>query len=243
MNTKLRSWMMVLIALLALSCGLLTGDDDEPAPPTPTSAGQPKEATATPLPVATLTQPAESKEGTPQLLVSLPGGAREILHVAGNTVWVALSDVDAVLVDLTTGEEHTAAVGTLVGVDDNGRSWLVSQDGSAISMWNGNDWITYSENAGWTPIGGTTFYPPVNANLVTDATGQVWLATRADVRSFDGNRWQVHSLAAMGMAPPEEEMLMEFTLLFAESANEMWVGECTWGGPGPFGGEGVRRFD
>jgi hypothetical protein len=41
----------------------------------------------------------------------------------------------------------------------------------------------------------------------------------------------------------QQELWATFTVETAERTGTVWVGECDWCGPGPFGGQGVRWFD
>ena len=64
------------------------------------------------------------------------------------------------------------------------------------------------------------------------------------MRVFDGAEWSVFTLDDLGMAPPPDEgMPVQFTLSTVGESDQVWVGECTWGGPGPMGGGGARWFD
>ena len=130
----------------------------------------------------------------------------------------------------------------LVGVDDTERMWFLADgDGSEIYTWGGGPEYTLAD-AGWLPV-------PSPASLegqgvLTDAAGQVWLATDRDVRVFDGARWSVFSREDLGMLPPaDQDIDARFTLELVGDSRQLWVGECDWGGPGPVGGGGARWFD
>ncbi len=130
---------------------------------------------------------------------------------------------------------------TLVGVDAAGRAWLFGESGDVIYYRRAGEELT-SADAGWTPV--TDPRALQERGVVSDNEGKVWLATAQDVRVFDGAQWTIYTREAMGMPPAEwEDLLTEFTLTYVESQQQMWVGSCDWGGPGPFGGGGVRWFD
>jgi hypothetical protein len=143
--------------------------------------------------------------------------------------------------------------GNLAGIDGSGRIWVLSEDGSEISAWDGppspdgapsgdgGAWTTYGADAGWTPLDESWYHHARGGH--SDALGRLWFATSQDVRMFDGERWIVFTPADMGMGPPgSEDLDVVFSIDILESG-VVWVGECEWGGPGPFGGRGVRWFD
>jgi hypothetical protein len=135
-------------------------------------------------------------------------------------------------------------VGDVVGIDAAGRVWVLGEDRSAIAAWDGSGWTGYGAEEGWAPI-------PLEGDRFASmgwgksgGSGDFWLATPQDVRVFDGEGWTVFSPQEMGMGEiGPEELWAEFTVEVAESTGTVWVGECDWGAIGPFGGQGVRRFD
>jgi hypothetical protein len=130
----------------------------------------------------------------------------------------------------------------LVGVDDSERMWLIdAEDGSKLYTWDGGPDYAL-EDAGWVPVPGPLSLQ--GRGTLTGAAGRVWLATDQDVRSFDGERWSTFSRQDLGMlAPADQDVEGTFTLELAGDADQVWVGECDWGGPGPRGGGGARWFD
>lgn len=137
--------------------------------------------------------------------------------------------------------------GYLIGVDPQGRGWVVTHDGSSISHWqSGNDdkeiWIAYSENEGWTPPGASSAYP-VNPGLFTDNRGHLWLSTAQDVRRFDGNHWEVFDAQTLGMNPVAEGGYPVFTIYPSPVDHQVYIGRCDWESMGPIGGGGLRAFD
>lgn len=133
--------------------------------------------------------------------------------------------------------------GHMVGQDEVERVWVVSQDGSGIAAWDGTNWIAYGAESGWQPI--LNYHEgSIGQDLITDATGNIWLTTDHDVRAFDGDEWRVFTSEEMNMDSPEsEEVLQQFSLHYFRTRNEIWVASCHWLGPGPSGGAGLRRFD
>jgi hypothetical protein len=138
--------------------------------------------------------------------------------------------------------------GKLAGIDGSGRVWVLSEDGSEISAWDGapsgdgGSWTTYGADEGWTPLAEAWYYHANGGR--SDTLGRLWFATSQDVRVFDGARWIVIAPADMGMTEPpiDEELIITFGIAISENGT-VWVRECEWGGPGPFGGRGVRWFD
>ncbi|MBN1954915.1 MAG: DUF1176 domain-containing protein [Anaerolineae bacterium] len=130
---------------------------------------------------------------------------------------------------------------TPMGVDGVGRMWFVDATGAAVYYWQG-DAEPIAAGDGWTPVENPGML--ARQGVVTDHLGRAWLATTEDVRVFDGERWAVFARDALGMSPPSNpDYMAEFVLAFAPLQQQVWVGECDWGGPGPMGGGGARWFD
>lgn len=128
----------------------------------------------------------------------------------------------------------------ILGVDANDRVWSFASE-SVIGYQSGGGQFTPASN-GWLPVEDWTSLR--RHGVVSDAQGQVWVVTGEDVRVFDGEKWTTYTQEAMGMPPmSDEDFGVEFTLTYVESRQQMWVGRCDWGGPGPGGGGGVRWFD
>ena len=129
----------------------------------------------------------------------------------------------------------------LIGTDDGGRMFLFSKADDKITTWDGGpDYLL--ADAGWLPV------PDPNElegqGVLTDGSGQVWLATERDVRVFDGAKWTVFSPQDMTMAsPPHADVLTWFTMHLIGADGEVWAGACNWGGPGPTDGGGACWFD
>jgi hypothetical protein len=224
-----------------------------PVPPTPTSTSKPTKTprpTRTPTPTATPTItstplpemfrpviPADEVFGGIEWLRSSPDGGLWAITDEGIARWVDDSWI-LYLADYT---------GKLAGIDGSGRIWVLGEDGSEISAWDGapsgdgGSWTTYGADEGWTPLAESWYYYASGGQ--SDALGRLWFVTSQDVRVFDGERWIVITPADMGMGPPvDEELDVVFSVAIMESG-AVWVAECEWGGPGPFGGRGVRWFD
>ena len=233
-----------------------------------TSAPTPTD-TPVPLTIAPTSKPAETPAST-TTPTPMPGSLPEMFHLVALTddvfggierlygspdggLWAITGEGIARLEDGSWGlylSEHT---GKLAGIDGSGRVWVLGEDGSEISAWDGapspdgapsgdgGAWTTYGADAGWVPFAESWDYYASGGQ--SDALGRLWFATSQDVRVFDGERWIVFSPADMGMGPPmDEELDVVFSIVILESG-AVWVGECEWGGPGPFGGRGVRWFD
>jgi hypothetical protein len=142
--------------------------------------------------------------------------------------------------------------GHLVGVDAAGRAWVVSEETEAIAALrqaqdgdgDGLSRTVYGGESGWVPIALEDGWHREIGPLQSDAAGQLWLATSQDVRRFDGEGWTVFTPAEMSMGEVgPQELWPTFTVGIARRSGTVWVGSCDWGGPGPFGGQGVRWFD
>lgn len=128
-------------------------------------------------------------------------------------------------------------IGQVVGIDADGRIWVVSEGTSSISAWEGTSQTVYTSDRGWTPVA-DDWYRQVGWGQV-DGMGRFWFSTYQDVRVFEDGRWRVFTTNDMGMGPAEfEDLIPEFNVTMMKDTGNVWVGECNWGGPGPFGGMG-----
>jgi ligand-binding sensor domain-containing protein len=210
---------------------------------TPTITPTPTE---TPLPTATPT-PAPTATPLPDLFRAVTpidavlSGTVEALHPAPDgALWLMTDQGVARLVDDTWDILLTEFEGELAGVDAAGRIWTINEDASGISAWDGVSWTTYADDEGWTPL---TDWRRHVARGQSDELGRFWLATSQDVRVFEGERWTVFTPEDMSMGPPMYDDLDQDFEVAILSSGEIWVRECDWGGPGPFGGRGARWFD
>jgi len=137
----------------------------------------------------------------------------------------------------------------ILGFDGAGRTWLTSKDGDSIAAWDGTAWTTYGSEAGWAPAGPVWPggpYATISEEIVTDGRGWVWLATQKDVRVFDGRQWTIYAPEEVGFTRTEEmvEYGFDFSLtdVALDSTGDVWVADCAWMGPGPWG-QGARWFN
>jgi hypothetical protein len=169
------------------------------------------------------------------------GGIEWLYSSPDGTLWATTKEGIARLVGSSWSLYLADYTGNLAGIDGSGRVWVLSEDGSEISAWDGDSWTTYGAEAGWTPLA-EAWYRDASVGQ-SDALGRLWFTTSQDVRILDGERWIVITPADMGMGPPvHEEIGIAFGVTILKSG-AVWVRECEWGGPGPFGGRGVRWFD
>lgn len=268
MKIWLKSIVLLWLGISLLSC-VITGESETPSSPTtpptwtPTSSPQATPTptvrpSSTPSPTPTPTvRPSSTPSPTPtaQIVPAYVGPFRKVtpldpallawhidvqalpddgLRVMTNIGYATYRDGrwDTQLVD----EDHI-----LVGVDGEERAWIFGEAGDAI-YYRPADGELIPATDGWTPIAHPLELQ--GRGVVSDSQGRVWLATDQDVRVFDWEQWIIFSREAMGMPPATyEDLLAAFTLTYVESRQQMWVGSCDWGGPGPFGGGGARWFD
>jgi hypothetical protein len=208
--------------------------------PTQTATNLPPTETPTPtdLPPANLGpfQPVS-------LIEDLLPGLRVTLQAApdGNILLVNEQGVGIYQVSDSTWEIIAQdPPGRIIGVDDLGRPWALSDGGDQIFAWEGGEWRGYGEDQGWQTI----LYRYTPCTITTDGSGHIWLTTYQDLRRFDGENWHSYTPEDIGMEPPEfEDLMLDFEVTFFEDSGQVWVSRCDWGGPGPFGGGGVRWFD
>lgn len=216
-----------------------------PAPtvaPTPTRPPTPTPwPTATSVPTTVPTPLAEIFHPLAAVDEVLPGWVVGLRALPDGSLWLITEEGVARFVEDTVTVSTVGFPGNLVGVDDAGRVWVSSEDASHVQAWDGASWTLYNADAGWTPIAEEWLQDVGYGG--TDSLGQTWLVTRQDVRAFDGASWTIYTPDDMDMGQPDVELMPEFVLAHVESRDEIWVGECDWGGPGPFGGQGARWFD
>jgi hypothetical protein len=219
-----------------------------PFPPAPTPTPRP---TRTPHPTGT-PKPTLTPTLTPTPLPDIfrpvipideesLGNSRELHTSPDGTLWLITEQSVARLLDDTWSVYLSDYAGHVAGIDATGRVWVISEDNSQISAWDGGSWTVYGAEEGWTPLADTWYHYASGGQ--SDAMGRLWFGTSQDVRVFDGERWTVIPPEGMGMGPPMNEWLGgEFKVSILNSG-AVWVLECDWGGPGPFGGRGARWFD
>jgi len=219
-----------------------------PLTPTPTSTLPP-----TDIPTPTATPSQIPKDIAPfHFMTSLAGcrldstGEVQVRALADGSVWILTSQKicrwDGQAWEVVLDESE----GVLAAVDDGGRLWVLRQDTSEISAWQGGQWTSYGADRGWANPGyfEINWWATAPWNVYTDSGGVLWVPMEQDVRAFDGARWKVYTLEDMGFPVPEmEDISVVNYLATVEDSAELWVGECYYSGPGPMGGGGVRWFD
>jgi hypothetical protein len=169
------------------------------------------------------------------------------LHVLANdSVWIISSQAAM----HWEGRDWKIALSTSkymqAAVDDGGQLWVLYPDISDISALHGEDWIIYGAGKGWVSAAGfeKNWWAPEPWNVYNGAGGMLWTPMERDVRTFDGNRWNLYTLDDMGFPPQEDvDISIVHNLALVNGGAEVWVGECYYSGPGPMGGGGVRWFD
>jgi sugar lactone lactonase YvrE len=217
-----------------------------PSPTTTTTPSPTLEPSETALPSltasATQTLPAQ-KEPLQAVLYTisvLPGTITGLYATQDGAIWLVSDQGFAWLREDHWEVQLQDLASQLVWVDALGRVWAVNEEASQISRWQDGEWATFGEEQGWQPL--TDWFAHVGGSQ-TDSLGQLWLATSQDVRVCDGESWQSYIPDQMNMPDSQsDDLVPEFTLQVLVE-DQVWVGSCDWGGPGPFGGRGIRWFD
>ncbi len=111
---------------------------------------------------------------------------------------------------------------------DDGRIWVATSNQYAV--WGNGRWQTYPA---------TDFRI---REILPTANGDLWLASDDGLFIFDDPSWTFLTPTDMDMNDPlDPDYYTQYVL--EQVGNQVWVGRCDWGGPGPFGGGGVRWFD
>lgn len=258
-----RSWRTPCLgALVGLCLGVCAPPPGAPRTASPAPSALPATLNANPAAPPTGTAPAlntprtgeagpfERLAAAADLLADPYGGAR-MYAPADGSLWVlsvgaygehALARWQAGEGEmiLETSEEPLQAT-----IEANGRAWVLRGGAHAIQAWQDGRWRDYGPNQGWEPAGDveSPWWAPEPWAGVRE-TAELWLPMRLDVRAFDGERWRVHSLQAMGFPAPQwEDLGVAHRVAVSGDGKRVWVGECHYSGPGPMGGGGVRWFD
>jgi len=253
--------MLAALAMLSASCQLFARQVSRVTPtlelrPTPSpglaatdTSLIPTAPTLVPVPMDTATPgspPATAATSGPFRLDipvddAVSGTVEALSSTADGTLWLITNQGIAKLEDTTWTPYLTSSTVGIAGIDAVERVWVVNEDATQISAWNGEAWTTYGIDAGWTPL--TDDYYQYVRGGQSDLLGRIWFATSQDVRVFDGNQWAVYTPQEMGMGPSAyDDVETRFGVAISRSGM-VWVSECDWGGPGPMGGQGIRWLD
>lgn len=201
--------------------------------------------TKTKPPSTATSLPTESSSGSFEMVSSLDeivtGKFKTLTSTEDGTVWLVTDRAVARIVEESLTIYLPEYDGDFAGVSAGGLIWVVSKDGTQISSWNGQEWNIYGENKGWTPLKQDYFHFVKGGQ--SDLQKRIWFATSQDVRMLDGEKWRVYSPSDMGMVQPEYEDLIPGFNMTILQGGRVWVTECDWGGPGPFGGRGIRWLE
>jgi streptogramin lyase len=171
----------------------------------------------------------------------IAGTVDSLITTEDGSLWLTTDKGVVKIADMGLSVYLSDMVGKIAGIDSSGRVWVVNEDMSQIAAWNGKAGMIYGIDSGWTPVS-LINYPYVRGGR-TDSLGRVWFATSQDVRYLQGNLWTVVTPQEMSMEPSTQEDLMpDYNVFILEDGN-IWVAECDWSGPGPFGGQGIRWLD
>lgn len=251
---------LVLLASISQGCRVIEsripGSKVKPTEVAATSRPAPT-ATATSMPPTPTDRPPDTETpgltgmyGPFAIVSPVPPDAAvlDVRAAPDGALWLS---TDAGLSVLRAGSwAHLGGAQAMVlGFDAASRAWTADESGDRVTVWSGSASRTMGVESGWSAAGRISQarpYATVNDRLVTDGRGWSWLVTRHDIRVFDGEVWRVFSSAEAGFAPSTEmvDMGVEPRLrdVAVDSVGDVWVTDCTWGGPGPLG-FGARWYD
>ena len=205
--------------------------------------------TATTTPAGSLTPtPLQSDAGIFRTVFSLknvsPGLVNAIYPRSGQR---ALITGSYGLVEINLSGQDVRQLRTpdrLLGLDSSGRAWLAPRNGSKIYSWDTQQIQNYDSTKGW--ILNAAFFdaPMGGSRLVNGRAGEVWLATRSDVRYFDGTRWRIFPQTESGIRYTRESFVnTAIALAVNPNTGEAIAGTCDWRGENHLTGGNVRRYD
>ncbi len=227
---------------------------------TPTStatatSGPTTTLTAGPSPTPTLT-PAGTLTPTPLMvktglfrivfsLKNMPPGLIEQIHPLSGSRAMITGTYGVIELDLITKQvKEFRTPDRLLGIDSSERAWLTPYKGAKIYSWDKEKVQTYEFHDGW--ILNAAFFdaPTGGSRLVDGLPGEVWLATSADVRHFDGARWRVFTATESGIRYTRQAYVKtSIALAVNPNTGDAVAGTCDWMGSRMLDGGPVRRYD
>jgi hypothetical protein len=213
----------------------------------PSSTPEPPAATETSAPSPEATVTTELKQVGPFVQVSseearIAGTVLDLVARPDGGIWLLSEGGFSEFRDGEWTGYLVDSVGEVVGIDAEGRFWVVSPDGSKISAWDGQAWSEYGPLNGWLTAERTSGRI-ITSGIITDLEGRIWLATGSDVRSFNQGEWRIYTPGEIGLLAPETlDYLVTFEIAYDPMSAQVWVGSCHWAGPGPVGGGGIARL-
>lgn len=216
-------------------------------PTTTLTAGPSLTPTLTPAGTLTPT-PLVIKTGLFSVVFSLknmPPGLIDAIHPLSGSRAIITGTYGAIELNLTTKQvKELRTPDRLLGIDSAGRVWLTPAKGAKIYSWDGDTTKTYEFRDGW--ILNAAFFdaPTGGSRLVDGRPGEVWLATDADVRHFDGLRWRVFTATESGIRYTRQAYVKtSIALAVNPNTGEAVAGTCDWMGNRMLDGGPVRRYD
>jgi hypothetical protein len=143
-------------------------------------------------------------------------------------------------------EMLSSPVDHILGRDNRGRIWVLSDAGASIGYYLRGHWQKFGSKNGWAPPGDLPYQSPGWGDLAVDAQDQVWFPTgQGELRRFEGRTetWKTFSAAQMGFsgtAAGEESLFIPAVTI--SSAGKVWVSACASQGE-ILNGLGVRRLN
>jgi hypothetical protein len=167
------------------------------------------------------------------------GTVRTLYPGSNNSLWLVTDETAVQWQAGSVAQQLTSFPGRFMGEDAaNGRVWAATPE-NEIMAWDGSGWLAYGPENGWEPFENSPAYLYPGQ---TDENGRFWLPTNADLRFFDGERWQRFTPADMRLENiVDGSAWFNFSLLPAANG-EVWLGVCHVMPPGPFGGQSVRVY-
>ncbi|MHB8194076.1 MAG: hypothetical protein ACYDGL_12470 [Bellilinea sp.] len=218
-----------------------------PGPTTTLTAGPSLTPSLTPAGTSTPT-PLQLKTGLFRIVFSLknmpPGLVTSIHPLSGNRALISgtygLLALDLISEDVT----QLRSPDRLLGIDATGRAWLSPSNGARIYSWDAEETKTYEFRHGWI-LNAAFFNPPLGGSrLVNGRPGEIWLATAADVRFFNGTRWRVFTATESGIRYTRQAYVhTAIALAVNPNTGEAVAGTCDWRGDTMLTGGSMRRYD
>jgi len=209
------------------------------------------EKQTTPLPIPTFSETPLAKtvdqQGFQPVTELPPSAIMDIYAAPNGELWLASGAGIYRFLDPSWELMLEIPADDILGLDTQGRLWVVIESGSRIAVYKDNGWEFYGPSQGWNVIESFQYlYPGFGDGLASGPDNDVWLATGFDeLRHFDSrtSSWQSLTAAEIGFPVMEDDFYQGHYLtdVLTASDGSIYASSCTGEGEG-FGGFGIRRY-
>lgn len=222
---------------------------DTPTPtPTPTRTHTPTlTPSETPLPSNTPTPFVFDQGPFERALVIdqvIPGVINDFMVADDGSIWLSSPYAVGRFAPNTYEFTQLNLRDPVIGLTKDGRAWILPENGTPLTFWDGSRFTTYTETSSWIQPDGYGLPSPLEPTFNVDIQGKLWMTTTYDVRRFNGSQWRIYLPQEMGFALPyRKTQSTAFRLALSQISNTVWVGSCDFLNGNIIGGDGLRVSD